>query len=312
MSLTVLPFNEFMSKSYPINEVIIKGIIHRTELIILSARAKSYKSFLTTEMALCASSGEPFLDFFETFKKPTLIVQTEVSEASLKERIESLLENRQVDNLFIAEGPSLRIDTTKGLEALEDAIISHNIELLILDPFYTLHGGDENSASEISRILTGLKKLILKLNIGCILIHHQGKKFEHTEGRQAGQKHRGSSAFADVPDGSISLSKSDEQTIEFCSEFRNRESLESMTIKFIDQKFSVGDSKAKKVDTVSEAILEILKDRGGNASRGDIIDDMQTIKSITKSNRTIDSRLKQLLAKGLIKKVNSNLYQLQD
>lgn len=312
MSLKILSFSEFINKDYPVNEAIIDGLIHRTELIILSAKAKSYKSFLTTEMALCVSGGTPFLGSFETFKRPTLLVQTEVSEAALKERIETLLEDRVIENLFIAEAVRLRIDKSEGLQSIREAILENKIELLILDPFYTLHGGDENSASEVSRILTELKKLILELNIGCILVHHQGKKFEHSEGKQAGQKHRGSSSFADVPDGSISLSKIDEQTIALSSEFRNRESLQPFNIKFIDQKFSVGDSDIKKPDRITTAIIEILEDNKGRATRGKFNDQLKQVKGITTSMRTVDGRLKRLISDGTIIKVNPTTYELQN
>jgi hypothetical protein len=313
MSFKVINYRDFVAMDYPSPTSIVEGFICRSELIILSAKAKSFKSMLTTNMALCCAKGTSFLDHFVTNKSNVLIVQTEVTPASLKERLIEMNNEEMVDNLFIAEPASIKIDNLDDLSLLRKAIIDHSIDFLILDPLYTLHSGDENSASDMSKILFGLKEMVNELNIGCMLIHHQGKKFEGGESRQAGQKHRGSSAFADVPDGSISLERKSDGTITLSTEFRNRAEADPIVIRFNGSEFELISSIPKKTDATTDLILNLLKDNSDGTSRGSIMDSiLGDPRGLGIQRRTIDKRLRYLVDTNQIIKYGHGQYKLQN
>jgi hypothetical protein len=313
MSIRIIRYKDFVAKVYPKPEPLIDGIICRSELIILSAKAKSYKSMLTSYMAICCARGAPFLEHFHTTKSNVLIVQTEVSQANLKERLEEMADGEIIENLFIADPANIKIDNLEDMNELEKVLKENAIDLLILDPLYTLHKGDENSASDMSKILFGLKELVVRLNIGCILVHHQGKKYEHSESRQAGQKHRGSSAMADVPDGSISLDKKNDGTISITAEFRNRAEPEQLLIQFNNNSFELLQTIQKPDDPTSAVILRFLSNQKELATRGVIVD---AVKEDPLSNRvttrTIDNRLKHLVETNQIIKSAHGSYRLQN
>jgi hypothetical protein len=313
MSFKVINYRDFVTMDYPSPTSIVEGFICRSELIILSAKAKSFKSMLTTNMALCCAKGTPFLDHFVTNKSRVLIVQTEVTPANLKERLIEMNEDEIVENLFIAEPATIKIDNHDDLSLLRKAIIDNSIDFLILDPLYTLHRGDENSASDMSRILFGLKALVNELNIGCILIHHQGKKYEGGDSHQAGQKHRGSSAFADVPDGSISLSRKNDGNITLSTEFRNRAEADPIVIRFTGSDFELISSIPKTTDATTDLILNLLKDKSDGTTRGAIMDSvLDDPRGAGIQRRTIDKRLRYLVDTNQIIKSGHGNYKLQN
>ena len=64
---------------------------------IVAGLPKSYKSLVTTDMALSIATGQPFMNKFEVNEKgvgPTLIVQVENTPALLKDRIVKMANNK--------------------------------------------------------------------------------------------------------------------------------------------------------------------------------------------------------------------------
>lgn len=298
MTLKILALSEFMTKAYPQPDPVIEGIISRSELIILSAKAKSYKSMLTTKMALDVAHGRSFLGQFETTKSNVLIVQTEVSHASFQDRVRMLNQDDDLEssNVFILESNRLRIDSDGDLELLEEEIKKRDIGLLILDPLYTLHRGDENSAEQMGKILGGLNKVVNETNVACLLVHHQGKRHESSEAGQVSQRHRGSSAISDVPDGSISIAKRSENEIRLSFEFRNRESPQPIDAKFDDGVFSlIGNVKPKSM--LQDEILSLFVSSPAGLMRQDIVAAFSSV-----SDRTVDTKLKWLTDRGQLTK----------
>lgn len=264
MELNFLNFNEYSLKAQSEGfESIVAGLINRKEFIILSATAKTGKSMLAINMGIGVACGLDFLGM-PTIKGKVLYLQTEVSPSQLTERISKMSAQLNDDfqrdfkeNLYICDD-SIRLDQQEGLKSLIKAIQEKQPSLVILDPFYTLHRKKEDSSDEMAPILSSIKKIAKEQDCAVLLIHHQGKKNDHSSG-QVGHSHRGSSSFGDVPDASLSLSKKDKNVI-LKGEFRNRAPLEpleysidSETLNLKLQSLTAAKPKAK------EFILEALK-----------------------------------------------------
>jgi hypothetical protein len=237
---------------------VIEGLINKSEFHLCSATAKTGKTLLQLNCALAVARGEKFLEHFDCRKGKVLIIQTEIGNNQLRKRVISIFgdENEDLGVFFVNE--RIKVDTKEGLQSLEDLIKEINHVLVILDPFYTLHNKNEDSSTEIAPILSDLRELVLKLDIALLMIHHQGKKREF--GAQTGHKHRGSSSFADVPDGSWSLQKSSSsEFLTLSLEMRNIEA---------PGPFQLNLDK----DSLRFKVMQVLKQHDGGISVKDIIE----------------------------------------
>lgn len=105
------------------------------------------------------------------------------------------LDIRDLD-LYVITAATMRLDLEADQQMLTKTLDSLRPKLLILDPLVRLHRLDENSASDISRLLGFLRGLQRSFATAIVLVHHASKKYR----AQPGQALRGSSdlhAFGD-------------------------------------------------------------------------------------------------------------------
>lgn len=295
--------NELLKKDFPFVPSVVDGIISTEEFILLTAPAKAGKSMLALDLAICVVQGTDFLRRFKTNKMNVLLIQTEIAEIHFKERIKAKDYKQSCDEAnLILSSERVRLDEKASLEALKETIRYHNIGLLILDPFYTLHRGDENVAKEIAPILSDLRDLIRETHCACILVHHQGKRGEGSSNSQTGHKARGSSAFADVPDGSISLSRCGTSTLKMSFEFRNRETpnpIDIISDNGCNFRFANEDTNAEK--DLGLLIANKLNKLERGASTKDIEQFFEG--TLKRSPSCVQKTIKGALERGLIIKV---------
>ena len=176
---------------------------------IIAGLPKSYKSLVTTDMALSVATGRPFMNMFEVNEKgvgPTLIVQVENSPALLKDRVVKMAYNKGLLNgasniddgtlsvTFPAKVPmffynDFAFDMTDEScrQAIETIIATEGIRLVVFDPLYLMMGSvDENSANEIRPILSWLLQLRNHYDVALIVVHHWGKGSSDKKGRKQG------------------------------------------------------------------------------------------------------------------------------
>lgn len=264
MELVFMNFQDYEKKALEEgSEPIIGNLIDRKDFVILSATAKTGKSMLALHIALSITSGKEFLGMNTQLGK-VLYLQTEIAPYQLMKRIDLMLSNFDENendliraNLFICD-QSFKLDRPSDFNSLKKVLQDQKPSLLILDPFYTLHSKKEDSSDDMAPILTSLKVLAKENDCAILLIHHQGKKSEHS-GSQPGHSHRGSSSFGDVPDASLSLIKRG-SCLTLKGEFRNRSSLDPIeyTLEDSSLKFTRSGFTPKKM-SVKEYLLVALK-----------------------------------------------------
>lgn len=224
--IEVLTLGEFLEPDrFPPRIPIVEGLMNQQELHLCSAPAKAGKTLLQINLAIAVARGESFLGRFKTHSGKVLIIQTEVAARNFQSRLQQVTDTniKDIKDMIFISSDRVKLDTAEGLKKLEKIIKICNPALIILDPFYTLHDSDEDRSSEIAPVLTSLREVIIKTNTTCLLIHHQGKGVANNN--QVGHKHRGSSSLADVPDGSWSLNKSqDNKKATLSFELRNHQS----------------------------------------------------------------------------------------
>ncbi len=201
---------------------------------ILGGSPKSYKTFLALDIAVSVASGTPCLDSFEVPQSgPVLLFLAEDSAESAQERVAALCRHRSLDvaalDIFLLSTPVLRLDSTVDCERLRATVASLRPRLLVLDPFVRIHQSvDENSATEVSRLLSGLTELKRSFNLAILLVHHVRKN----GAGHPGQALRGSGDFRAWSDSNLYL-KRHADTLSLVSEHRAAPAVDSLKLRLV-------------------------------------------------------------------------------
>jgi hypothetical protein len=248
---------------------VVEGLFHLSEFHIISAPAKAGKSILLMNLAMSIAKGAMFLNKFKTYQRKVLYLQTEIGNFQLRKRFETsnIGDVKSIADYLSIVVERIKIDKEVGIERLKEILIDGKYQVLILDPFYTLHNSNEDSSSEMAPVLSDLRQVALDLNLIIIMVHHQGKRKEGDS--QTGHKHRGSSSFADVPDGNISLRRTSNDTAVLDFELRNLETPESIELQMKDLKWEFKSIVKHKEDLSVFDVREHLK-KDGEMSYSDL------------------------------------------
>ncbi|WP_412470362.1 MULTISPECIES: AAA family ATPase [unclassified Halobacteriovorax] len=290
---------------YPAPPWLVQGLINRKELILMSAAAKVGKTFFCLVLAIALAKAQRFLNRFNTQKGKVLVVQTEVSVPMLANRLRSLVGDEDVSEYgesIIFYNERIKIDTNEGKSLLTNILSEVKPDLLILDPLYTLHNKNEDLSSDMAPLLTDLKSIVSSFDIACVLIHHQGKRSEKSNGSQPGHKHRGSSALADVPDASWSLEKTKEKDLlKLSFEMRNHEPLDTLKIKRgKNMTLEAIDEYVREINDVTSDDISKIVERVGAVTSGDLVD--LIVDSYPIKERKARDEIKNAFELGKVKK----------
>jgi hypothetical protein len=169
---------------------------------ILGGPPKSAKTWLGVDLSVSVASGTPAL---ERYRVPTagavIYFAAEDQPLRLKERFAAIAQRRGLElrtlDIYLLAVAVLQLDRERDQERLSETIARIRPRLLVLDPLVRMHNLDENSASEISTLLSFLRYLERQYEVAILIVHHTRKQ---GPGTQAGQGLRGSSdihAFGD-------------------------------------------------------------------------------------------------------------------
>lgn len=154
---------------------------------------KSCKSWFGLDLAVSIASNTPCLDRFDVEQPgPTLVYLAEDSPHQVRRRIAGICNHRRIDiealDLHVVTSPSLRLDTQDDQRRLDATLAALRPKLVLLDPLVRLHQIDENSAAEVSTLLSLLRHLQRKHHTAIAVVHHMSKRSR----AQLGQALRGS------------------------------------------------------------------------------------------------------------------------
>ncbi|HEX4035183.1 MAG TPA: AAA family ATPase [Solirubrobacteraceae bacterium] len=181
---------------------VIDGIAARGTLAMLAGRAKEGKSLLAVALAARGVSGGGDLAGIGVSPLRVLVVDAENGGPELHRRVRALgLREEHAGGFEVYE--ALGHDLRNDLGELETVLIEHRPDLLILDSWRSLWGGDENDPREVATCLDPIRNLTREHDTATILIHHS---------RRDGSGYRGSGAIAACVENVVELSRSDEDT----------------------------------------------------------------------------------------------------
>lgn len=226
----------FVNKELEKKESIIEGgILPQNSIAIVGGISKIGKSILVSNMAVQMATAKPFLQFNIPKPKKVIYLQAEISEQSMQNRLRKMLDSIdydiEPDMLFIVNRKNIKLNNPKDLRMVENLIKSKSADVLIIDPLYKFHSGDENKVNDMTRFFDRIDWLVAQNNISIVLVHHFGKP---QEGRDGATQFRGSSAIVDYGDSYLMLRrKSRDESRDYMKlsfELRNDEEPDTMIL----------------------------------------------------------------------------------
>lgn len=285
---------------------LIDGLWAQSAIGVLGGPPKCFKTFLGLEMAVAVATGTDALGHFSVHQQgPALVFLAEDSLPQVRARVEALCRGRGLDlrdvPLHVITEPSLRLDLEHDLRRLASTVRAMKPRLLILDPLVRLHRLDENSASEISGLLSGVRDLQRRLDVAIVLTHHASKKAR----AHPGQALRGSGDLHALGDSNLYVARQ-RQGILLTIEQRAARSPDPMWMDLItDDELGTASLRVRALDqgspdpgaattSIDDAVLAALTRATGPVGRGDLR------KQVGVANHRLGEALERLARKGQI------------
>jgi hypothetical protein len=216
---------DYRVRNIPMPNVIIDGILHQGEIIMIGGATKTFKSWTMPEMAHAVATGSNFLG--ERCNKGTVYyVDSELNEYFFQFRNKKIEESR---NIFPERG-FLNIMRLRGLESdvfgLSKRIIADlkgkSPSLIVIDPIYLLLGEDrqENSNDDIKSFGKELIKITRETGAALAFVHHfsKGRK----DDQRGIERVSGAGSWGRIPDNSMSINKPEKSDVfQFEFDLRN-------------------------------------------------------------------------------------------
>lgn len=192
-------------------EWLVKGFWGKKANGIVAGMPKSFKSTITTDLAISVASGRPFLGVYpvETTGN-VLIIQNENAEGILNDRMHKISGAKGLGGSIKLKDDTLTMEMPKKLpitfvnnqgfnlsseddcEEFEYLLQKHKPVLTILDPLYLMFNGDMNSAQDLNPVLNYLNQVRDKYGTSIMLIHHYNKGNAQGTTQRGGQRMAGS------------------------------------------------------------------------------------------------------------------------
>ncbi|MEA4876534.1 MAG: AAA family ATPase [Aminobacterium sp.] len=188
------------------------------KLAVMSAPGGTGKSFLLLELALAVASGEPVIaGIVPDAAGPTRYISFEEDETDIQNRLVALFQtfsiSPPVETFFCSALEGENLPLVQNAEKNEEAVkylenICEGMRLVILDPLSRLHSADENSNSEMKKVVQILISVAKKTRCAIIVAHHTSKSAVLNGQGGLQQSARGASCLVDDPRLVCTLSRS--------------------------------------------------------------------------------------------------------
>lgn len=162
---------------------VIDGLIRESEIGTIIAAPKNNKSWLANGLALSVASGKPWLDRFEVNRGKVLIVDNELHNETITDRLHLVQQKMGLSNADIqgwCKSYSMRgkLEELPNMGPFFESIEGQGFKLIILDAWYRFlpsSAGSENDNSTITQCFNLLDRWAQMLNCAFLLIHHTSK-----------------------------------------------------------------------------------------------------------------------------------------
>jgi hypothetical protein len=241
------------------------------------------------EMARAIAGGTPFLDAYMTKQRNIMIVDEESGLWEMRRRAELLGIDSKLPIFFHCQN-GFKFDNESSVTNLIKVCKELGVTMVVFDPFVAMHSGEENSATEMQKVMDSMQKFTLE-NITVMFIHHSRKG---GFGRGS-QNSRGSSAIHGRADSTLIVDKATHRGHE-CIDVSHSKSRRGKTQEpfrsVIAQDSEGGPIKLLYDGNITESVKQVEKARKlikeilltGKLKRQEIIDLLSTSHNMGRNN----------------------------
>jgi len=156
-----------------IPEDIVDGLIPQNAVTFVSGPAGSCKSYVMLDLAVCVSSGVPWLGL-DTRRTPVLVIDLENGPTRVRDRVQRVMRGHALETpppITIAFGLSSRLDRDESVSEIAYQAESCDAGLVILDSLdFFLGEVDENSTVEMRKVARRLSAIAQTVG-GAVIVH---------------------------------------------------------------------------------------------------------------------------------------------
>lgn len=199
----------------PVGSLWGQGLLPKRGLTLVHGPSKIGKSMLSLNLGLAGARGDAeFLGYEIPEPFTTFIFQGEIHLRGMHERAVKMKERMVAGRAFTEEHLNrIVINEERGRTLADDEFFDEFAAtvrwlkpgLIVVDPLAHCLTTDENSNTEVGRMLMKLGELRDDPGAAIILVHHDSKMSEATRGRPGRQRARGADRLNADPDAIISL-----------------------------------------------------------------------------------------------------------
>lgn len=269
--INILTAKELNEKKIIKPKWIIDRLFQSDTMNMLSAAPNNYKSWLTLDIAISIATGSPLFGFFEVSEPLKVwIINEEDIEAEIKDRMNTLTNKWPETSIYFSIQNQLKLDNDTV-----DQIISiakgKGIGFIILDSLRSVHEAEENSATEMQKIMDQIKK-ITNSGIAVLFTHHNRKKGMFRNNNSDSEDSRGSTAINAAVHGHLSLEPKKEDGQEYLiirqAKLKGAKKMEPFRL-LINLKgeghpfIYEGEYNQNSHSKIVEKIIKLMEDQGG-------------------------------------------------
>ena len=280
---------------------LIEGLFLDAGAGILGGAPKSCKSFFALDLCVAIASGTACAGVFRVPSPgPVVLLCAEDPHAVISSRLSALARAREraLEDLPIEVIVEPAVRLPEGLDRLSATLATFKPRLLLLDPLIRLHRADENSASEMSVILDGLRSLARSSTTSILLVHHARKAAAN-----GGSGLRGSSDLHAFGDSNLYLRRlTQDSVLELRIEHRAAAAPAPVRLRLHVDEEAEPKARFERIDSAGQddpaarRILELLTKSAAPLSSAALRDKLGV------RNQTVAEALKLLAADGRIQR----------
>ena len=187
---------------------LIKGVLRKGHKMIISGPSKAGKSFALLELALAIAEGREWLGS-ECTQGRVLYINMEIDSASFAWRFDKIYnangpaKGGHPQNIDIWNMRGYSMPLTKLLDPLLRRAKGREYSAIIIDPLYKVLDGDENSNSDVSKMVAQFDRITEETGAAVIYAHHFAKG--NAGDRSAIDRGSGAGTFARDPDAILTI-----------------------------------------------------------------------------------------------------------
>src|SRR3989344_8593186 len=174
INIKLIPVRDILQTNYGEDQWLVENIIPVQTIGVISGVPENYKAWVCLHLALSVSERTDFLGQFKVpFKRKVAIFDRENQNRHLQKRLRSIEAPVDTFVFYNTDGIGF-LEDDKWLAEFLKVIEQEEIALVIFDSLICFHGGDENTAREMSIVLSKLKAIV-NAGTNVVFAHHHRK-----------------------------------------------------------------------------------------------------------------------------------------